>query len=264
MSGYRKNYISVPIDYVRQLKSSNKRKKARAFMEYFDDVDVGEHNAVRFYARSWDVSVSTSHGWIDDFNREIDKFFNFWQLKNARHYSSVKNQSEQKPNTSNTYQADKLKELADLPEHQTNEVFNINTTTSNEIINPNLDIPFVRLMNELKTGFKNIGNIEDSYKAYLGVKNIIDSANLIKAYKKYAGDVAFNKRVGLAKFINQMIYMSYCTPTVKITVDNDTYEGVYDKEHERLLVGDKSLKCTEDRYSELNQSGNIEVVKFVA
>ena len=44
---YRKSYISVPIDYVRELKMNGNRKKARSLLEYFDDMDLAEHNSVR-------------------------------------------------------------------------------------------------------------------------------------------------------------------------------------------------------------------------
>jgi len=86
--------VFIPSDYYRELKFKNKRAKARAFIEYYDDMDLGEHNSVRFYAKSWGISVSTAFGWIDDFKTQIDKYYATRVLKNEQHYSSAKNQIE--------------------------------------------------------------------------------------------------------------------------------------------------------------------------
>lgn len=87
--------VYVPSDYYRELKfKKNNRPKARAFMEYYDDMDLGEHNSVRFYATSWGVAVGTAHGWIDDFKIEIDKYYATRQLRSDGHYSYAKNENE--------------------------------------------------------------------------------------------------------------------------------------------------------------------------
>ncbi len=87
--------VYIPSDYYRELKfKKNNRTKARAFMEYYDDNDMGEHNSVRFYANSWNVAIGTAHGWIDDFKIEIDKYYATRQLMNEKQYSYAKNQNE--------------------------------------------------------------------------------------------------------------------------------------------------------------------------
>lgn len=91
----RQHGVYVPSDYYRELKfKKNNRPKARAFMEYYDDMDLGEHNSVRFYATSWGIAVGTAHGWIDDFKREIDKYYATRQLRSDGHYSYAKNENE--------------------------------------------------------------------------------------------------------------------------------------------------------------------------
>ncbi|MGJ0341640.1 hypothetical protein NG769_04185 [Aliarcobacter cryaerophilus] len=91
----RQHGVYVPSDYYRELKfKKNNRPKARAFMEYYDDMDLGEHNSVRFYATSWEVAVGTAHGWIDDFKIEIDKYYATRQLRSDGHYSYAKNENE--------------------------------------------------------------------------------------------------------------------------------------------------------------------------
>lgn len=87
--------VYIPSDYYRELKfKKNNRAKARAFMEYYDDMDLGEHNSVRFYATSWGIAVGTAHGWIEDFKVEIDKYYATRQLKNDGHYNYAKKESE--------------------------------------------------------------------------------------------------------------------------------------------------------------------------
>lgn len=91
----RTHGVYIPSDYYRELKfKKNNRTKARAFMEYYDDNDMGEHNSVRFYANSWGVAIGTAHGWIDDFKTEIDRYYAARQLMNDKHYSYAKNENE--------------------------------------------------------------------------------------------------------------------------------------------------------------------------
>lgn len=91
----RRNGVYIPSDYYRELKfKKNNRAKARAFMEYYDDNDMGEHNSVRFYSKSWGVAIGTAHGWIDDFKLEIDKYYATRQLMSDGHYSYAKKQTE--------------------------------------------------------------------------------------------------------------------------------------------------------------------------
>lgn len=135
-----KNGLYVPCDYFRELKHKKKnRKKARAFMEYYDDLDLGEHNSVRFYATSWDIGIGTAHGWIDDFKTEIDKYYASRQLLNTEHYTSAKNEiehSEQNEvNILNTNQSQDNGLNKNMTEHsEQNEVNKVNNASSNNNI----------------------------------------------------------------------------------------------------------------------------------
>jgi hypothetical protein len=93
----RIQYIMVPTDYVNELMQQAKREKARCFLEYFHDFQMGEVNSYSFYAKSWGKKGNgTPSKWIGEFKREIEKFFNYWSLKNEEHYSSVSNKSGRK------------------------------------------------------------------------------------------------------------------------------------------------------------------------
>jgi len=65
--------ISMPIYYI-ELRNKEERKKSRCFIEYFYDLEIGEHNSYGFYAKSWEVGKATAHRWIKEFNEEIVKF----------------------------------------------------------------------------------------------------------------------------------------------------------------------------------------------
>ncbi len=67
------NTAVIPCDYYRSLKVNGKRKKSSAFMEYYDDLLMGDYHSTRFYAKSWQVGTATAHGWIKEFIEEIDK-----------------------------------------------------------------------------------------------------------------------------------------------------------------------------------------------
>lgn len=68
------NTSIIPCDYYRSLKINGKRKKSSAFMEYYDDLLMGDNHSIRFYSKSWQVAIATVHGWIKEFDIEIDKY----------------------------------------------------------------------------------------------------------------------------------------------------------------------------------------------
>lgn len=133
MNGARMSYRSYPTDYIQSLKQERGlrgRKKARAFMEYFDDMEHGEHNSETFYAKSWEVSRSTAHEWIKEFYNEIELFFNHWTLKNTTHYTYAKKSTEQQPSKTSTHEAQNLGVCKNPAEQQPREVFNINNNNN--------------------------------------------------------------------------------------------------------------------------------------
>ena len=50
----RMNYMMIPTDYIQSLKEKKGiigRKKARSFMEYWNDMEQGEHNSYGFFSK---------------------------------------------------------------------------------------------------------------------------------------------------------------------------------------------------------------------
>ena len=69
----RMNYRVYRADYVNKLKRiDNNRKKAMAFMDYTDDVDMGNVNSIGFYADAWYVSKRTAWKWIKEFKENME------------------------------------------------------------------------------------------------------------------------------------------------------------------------------------------------
>jgi len=66
-------YICIPKEYIEKLRNNNQRAKARAFMEYYFDLENNFLNSLRFYAKSWNVALGTAQRWVKEFEYEIDK-----------------------------------------------------------------------------------------------------------------------------------------------------------------------------------------------
>ncbi|PZP12006.1 MAG: hypothetical protein DI602_10405, partial [Aliarcobacter butzleri] len=85
----RTHTIPLPTDYVSELRNQGKRKKSRCFIEYFYDMEVGEHNSYRFYGKSWEVSKTTADRWIREFNNALEIFDAARELKRKVHYQEA-------------------------------------------------------------------------------------------------------------------------------------------------------------------------------
>jgi len=71
-------YICIPKEYIEKLRKNDQRAKARAFMEYYFDLENNFLNSLRFYAKSWNVALGTAQRWVKEFDEEIDKDMNLY------------------------------------------------------------------------------------------------------------------------------------------------------------------------------------------
>ena len=85
----RTHTVPLPTDYVSQLRNQGKRKKSRCFIEYFYDIEVGEHNSYSFYAKSWEVGKGTAYRWVEEFNEALEIFDAARELKRKVHYQKA-------------------------------------------------------------------------------------------------------------------------------------------------------------------------------
>lgn len=265
----RMGYINIPIDYIRELKNSAKRDKARAFMEYFDDMDSDSVNAFSFYAKGWNVSKSTAHDWIKEFKHEIERFYAHWMLKNSHHYSSVKNLAERQPNDNRTNEGFKMpipsaqnETSRTTTERQPNEAFNLNgVDNARERVNF-FDAKFEDLYLRARICNKKAGSKVEAYQEYMNNHQHISHSDMAYAYMVYANDPQTNGKVfNLANFFKNQVYMSYLTPRIRVLKDGNVIEGWYEKDKNLLTTEDnKPWELTPDRFSELVAKGEITIL----
>lgn len=273
--------ISVPSDYISELRNKKQRKKCRAFFEYFYDIEVGEHNSYGFYATSWEVGKGTAHRWVEDFNKALEIYDAARELKRITHYKkaikkTIKNDEGVLHSKSGGTNGTILTER--LEHHQSPTISSLeksdgtNGTIAMErsfnIINNNkddafLDKEFYKFISEIKMSIKNVGNIDDIYQAYKKVKDLIDLSTLSKIYREYASETKVERKVGLAKFLDDLIYLSYCKPYIELENDGSYIIGTWDKNNEVLLTKDKTYGLSTERYSELNNENRIKVIKYI-
>lgn len=229
----RMNYKSYPSDYIQELKQRGVagRKKSRAFMEYFNDMQHDEQNAYSFYAVSWDVSKSTAHTWIDEFKHEIDLFFSHWFFKNEQHYNYAKNQGERQSNDNRTQTSSTTPLNANFQEthrttteRQPNEALNIynNNTRSGFLFDKEFgDLYFVYSKNTNYPGKK-----QEAYEAFKRVDIDVDLLKICAI--KYLHDKVVDKPVGIKKFLENEMYIPYLPNYVRVKSGETWYEGIYD------------------------------------
>lgn len=248
----RMNYIAVPVDYVRSMKTKGVRgrERARAFMEYFDDMDSGDHHSVGFYAESWGVSKSTAHDWLKEFRHETDRFFSFWVLKNGQHYNYAKNQTERterfEPNEQNGNKSQNIG-VCKLPTERTerqqpNEVFNINvvdsagarTSVYDCITDPEFgDLCFTYSMNGGTVGKK-----PEAYEVYRTVQADPDSLKI--AAIEYLHSNQHRGHYNLRNFLMNDTYMKYMPKRVSIFHNGVWVEMSYDIDNGELRADNGS------------------------
>lgn len=266
----RMGYINIPIDYIRELKSNAKRDKARAFMEYFDDMDSGSVNAFSFYAKSWGVSKSTAHDWVKEFKDEIDKFFGHWTIKNAHHYHTVKNLTERQPNDNRTQEGSKTptpsaqnETSRTTTERQQNEAFNIDDGDDSAQKRVKFfDAKFEDLFMRARICNKKVGSKEEAYKEYITNHQHVSHNDIAYAYMVYANDPQINGKVfNLVNFLKNQVYMSYLMPRIRVTKNGQVFEGWYEKDKNLLKTDSNEYwEVKPERFNELVARGEIVIL----
>ncbi|WP_026804701.1 hypothetical protein [Aliarcobacter lanthieri] len=274
----RTHTIPLPTDYVSELRNQGKRKKSRCFIEYFYDIEVGEHNSYSFYAKSWEIGKGTAHRWVQEFNEALEIFDAARELKRKVHYQKAIKEDDGEVCSKSIGTIGTIK-LERLEHHQEPIISTIQESSgtietielepsfnyiNNKKENGFLDKDFYRFVSEIKMVIKNVGNVEDIYKAYLKVKDLIDLQTLSKIYREYAAETKSDRKVGLSKFLDDLMYLAYCKPYICVENDGSFVAGTYDKDKEVLVTKDKNYGLTLSRYSELNSDNRIKIIKYVA
>lgn len=265
----RMNYIMVPVDYIRGLRHSGVRGrvKARAFMEYFDDLELGDHHSVGFYATSWDVSKSTAHDWLKDFRHETDRFLNYWILKNEQHYTHAKNQTERnerfKPNEMNDNKRQNIG-VCETPterneRQQPNEVFNSNVVVARED-NYMTDMEFSDLCFIYSMNGGTVGKKMEVYEIYKRVN--VDPDSLKMAAMEYLHSDVFKGYYNLKNFLSNDTYLKHMPKRVSINYDGKWIDMDYNSDNGELIAdngakGSLNAKAMMQKYKD----GSLKFIK---
>lgn len=265
-------YRNFPTQYADTLRNKGQRQKARAFWEYHYDMEVGEHNAVRFYKESWGVSIGTTHAWINDFKEQIDIYHDAWWLRNQQHYSHAKKLPERTEqnelNELNTYKSQNIGICVDTPERteqsDLNEALNLNNNNACEAQNywndPKFnDLFFIYGMN---TKFK--GRKEEAFEEFRKIDVDIDLLKLAAVQYLNDHDVG-NKRYNLTNFLKNEIYLAYMPKRMEIMIEGEWLVGLYD-DKSRLFTADNGFAGTLSaaRLVELYSKDELKFINQVA
>jgi len=260
------NYILIPIDYVRELKSVGNRAKARAFVEYYDDYETSDVNSFGFYAKSWGISKTQVQAWIKEFKGEIERYFSYWLIKNSQHYSSVQKQTDRQPteyrpmNTPKTPIVSGL-EKSDRPmtDRAPTEAFNINNNKSGRV--NFYDKDFEDLYIRAKYSYKFAGYKDEAYEEYMSSHQHIAHTDMAFAYMLHVNDPQCKGRIyNLANFMRHQIYIAYLIPRIQVIKDGVTLEGWYDKDKNILTTDKEEWKLTQDRFRDKVAKGEIVIL----
>ncbi len=264
----RIHYKLVATDYYIELcnKGLRGRRKAGAFLMYSMDGELGNYHTFRFYADAWNISVSTAHEWIKDFNKELDLFEAARSLKRADHKRFTLEKTEQieqskssKPSTHKARPQRKAETVTEQTEQsKSNEdilIDNNNTRTRKKFAE---DFFFVyRINNGKYTGKRN-----EAIEAYLSVTNA-NTNQLLLALHAYKA--SGEQMVGAEKFLKDMIYLDYMKINMRVFISGTWIMGEYDSS-EDMFVDDtsKSYTLTPQRMTEKFAKGELEFIGEVA
>lgn len=256
----RMNYKTYPTDYVQQLKRERGirgRKKARAFMEYWDDMEHGDHNSERFYANSWDTSNRTAHIWIKEFMQEIDLFLSHWTIRNKQHYSYAQKQSKQEVSEVSTSESHNIGNDGNYSIQEVSEVFNINNNKSKaQFFDKNFEDMYFRC----RYSNKYTGNKESAYIEYQNHLHVTHN-DMAYAYMIHSNDPQTNGKIyNLTNFMKNQAYLNYLNPQIEINKDGAKIIGYYNQSKGTVNTDDNlQYTITKEKFASMVASGEITI-----
>lgn len=260
----RMNYKTYPTDYVQQLNTERGvkgRKKSRAFLEYWNDMEHGDHNSFGFYATSWEVSKSTAFDWINEFMEEIELFLSHWDIRNKKHYKYAQNETERLPNKTNGEKAQNIGACENEPERLPNEALNLynNNKIKEKFFWNDKDFNDLFFIYGANTKFK--GKKEEAYEVF---KHTDIDINLLKlSAMKYLHDPdTEGKRYNLTNFLKNQTYLSYMPKMIRIQVEGKWMTGLYDDKTMIFAADDNKFvgTLTTDRLLHFYEKGLLEFI----
>ena len=255
--GLPRNAIEFyPVGYVRELKNAGLNDMRMAFLMYWDDYCDGDIQSNRYYATMWSshrtrakstkskgMSPSTVKDWIDQFLGVINNFEAFKVLNEKAGKQSADSFVQNEIGRIGHSESDSVvhsesTENTEVNRENKNEIGRIGHSESDHIFNnkyttktaPASDAEFFYLYQTCRQANANVGANMTAYEAWKSLHGI-GWRDLAISYLLYMRDHGTHsgKPYGLARFIENAVYLSYTMPYVKVIMKNrDVVTGFYD------------------------------------
>jgi len=259
-------YALFPTEYPLELCKDKKRDKARAFLEYCLDLDSSIENSGSFYAQAWKINKRTANRWIEDFRIAIEKHHLYWLEKNTENAHRIYKKTKKSvshlcptdvpldrlESTENTGYNEKQcpTDVPPMPLSINNKQYTSSSEPQKTHVTDGLfNARFAEL--RLSTN-KFLGSKEKSYEAYLRVADMFDIKVLAHCYKQYFKsfkDTDQEQTVGLAKFIDNDMHLSYLPKRLKLITGGVELVGE---------LKDEVFACDDGKLYELNTQRFLE------
>ncbi|MBD3795631.1 MAG: hypothetical protein IE881_06830 [Epsilonproteobacteria bacterium] len=235
----REQYLQMPKDYIRELRENGKYHKSCCFMDYYYDFHEKNRKSIEEYAKLWGLSSKGStHKWIKEFKYEIERYFNFWSLKNNEHYNSVKKTSERQVNAN--IRTDRENKASSERQVNSINIIDINKEKKNQF----------RTIFSLFGFFRISGKESEALEAFLNVDDI-EFDNLIYAVRMYLNDNTITHKLWLPNFLKEKKYVNYMKQRLSIYVEGEWLDGEYNSQDELFVTSTQTYRLTKDRMLEL-------------
>ena len=286
-------YEIYPVAFSRQLKNRGRNDMRAAFLLYWDDYCDSDVKSARYYSNTWTstktkskasskhagMSPDTARLWMKEFDKVIERFESARDLFKRMADTAVDSfdkkqigqigQSESvSSNVSETSVSRETDELANsligqIGQGKSEQVLSINNNTACE--EHVFDGEFNYLFTTCRFTNSNLGGRKTAHESYIDMKkrSNISIADLSASYSLYMMDHKTHSGMpyGLAKFLDNDLYISYSYPYIKLKTANGEIEGWYSRDHNELELEDGSKqKLTVETFNKLLQRGDVEVL----
>lgn len=246
----REQYLQMPKDYIRELRENGKHHKSCCFMDYFYDFHEKNRKSIDEYAKLWGLSSKGStHKWVKEFKHEIERYFNFWSLKNNEHYSSIKKSSERQVN-------------ANTPSDRENKPSSERQVNSINIIDKERKNQF-RTIFTLFGFFGMSGKESEALEVFLNIEDI-KFDNLIYAVRMYLNDSTITHKLWLPNFLREKKYVNYMKQRLNIYLSDKWIAGEYNSQDELFITSTQTYRLTKERMLELLGKKELNFIMGVA
>ena len=234
-------YTKSPTAYSDTLRNKGQRAKARAYWEYSYDIECGEENSLRFYAKSWGVSKTTAARWVDDFEEKYSIFiaamdlYNMQQNKHAKKEGGHNRDSSEEENSPETTCTPQTQEPHGTAGGQQGDKA-LNKYNNNIRMKEKLFSDLFSIYN-MNTDFP--GSKDKAREQYLNMHEGVEHKDLIQAAVMYLHDpIREGRLMNLSNFLKNEVYINYLPKYIRVFTKGKWIDGEYDRKNEVFTSAD--------------------------